>query len=350
MSMKVTVKNDKFSSGKEVKLFNLKNSSGMQVEVLSWGATLTKIMVPDKDGNIENVVLEWKDVDTYESNPGCFGSTVGRVAGRIADAKVTIDNKEYNFIKNNAGNTLHGGAVGFHLKPWEASVKEDEDEVSVTFTYESKDGEENFPGNLQAQITYTLKEDNSLTMTYGATTDKETIVNMTNHAYFNLSGNAKCSVLDQEVFINSSKICEGDSELIPSGNYLCLDQNKEFDFRVPKTIGKDINADHVQLKYGNGYDHIWVLDKGDISASLYDSVSGREMIVKTSAPGVVMYSMNFADDDVLLANGNRQQVRYGVCFETQKKAIGRNEVFKNEVILKPGENYSQVTTFLFKNR
>ena len=350
MSMKVSVKNDKFNSGKEVQIFTLTNSNGMQVEAINWGATLTKVMVPDRDGNIENVVLEWQDIDTYEKNPGCLGSTVGRVAGRIADAKVTLDNKEYNFVKNNAGNTLHGGLEGFHLKPWKASVKEGESEVSVTFTYLSLDGEENFPGNLNASITYTLKEDNSLTMTYEATTDKETIVNMTNHAYFNLSGNAKRSVLDQEVFINSSKICEGDSELIPSGQYLALAENKPFDFRQAKAIGKDISADHIQLKYGNGYDHIWVLDEGDVSASLYDSASGREMLVKTSAPGVVMYSMNFADDDILLSSGNRQEVRYGVCFETQKKAIGRNEVFKDEVVLKPDENYRQVTTFLFKNR
>ncbi len=348
MSVKAVIKEAKFNSGKEVKRFTLTNSNGMVVEVIGWGATLTKIMVPDRDGNIENVVLEWQDIKTYEENPGCFGAVVGRIAGRIADGKVTIEDKVYEFVKNNGVNTLHGGDAPFHQKMWTGEISEGESEASVKLTYLSKDGEGNFPGNLLSTVVYTLKEDNSLTLSYESTTDKETIVNLTNHAYFNLSGNAKRSILDQEVFINSSKICDVDSGLIPTGKYLNLDDNTEFDFRTPKKLGRDISCKHKQLEYGNGYDHCFVLDEGEVAATLYDELSGREMTVKTTAPGVVVYTMNFADDDVLLSNGKRQQTRFGVCFETQNKAIGKNEVFKEDVILKVGQKYRQVTTFSFQ--
>lgn len=348
--MKIITKDMKFASGKNITKYELSNSAGMKVEVLSWGATLTKIVVPDKTGNFENVLLEWDDLNTYENNPGYFGATVGRIAGRIADAKVTLDDKVYTFVKNTFGNTLHGGATGFDKINWKGQVEEREDAIVLTLSYLSPDGEEGFPGNLHAKAIYMLKEDNTLTLTYEATTDKETIVNLTNHAYFNLSGEAKRSVLEQQVYINSQQICELDKELIPTGKFLDVDDQSAFDFRKPKAIGKDIEEDNLHLKNGCGYDHYWILEKGEKAAELYDPISGRLMEISTTAPGVVVYTMNHADGVTKLSNGEGQQRRYGICFETQKKPIGKNEVFKEDVILKPGNIYRQETTFKFSNR
>ena len=348
--MKIVSKDMSFASGKKITKYELSNTAGMKVEVLNWGATLTKIMVPDKEGRFENVILEWEDINTYENNPGNFGATVGRIAGRIADAKVTLNHQVYHFAKNTYENTLHGGLVGFDRKAWTGDIQQTEDAAILTLSYLSPDGEEGFPGNLHVKAIYVLKEDNTLTLTYEATTDKETIVNLTNHAYFNLSGEAKRSVLEQEVYINSNQICDLNEELIPTGALIDLDNERAFDFRIPKAIGKDIEQENHHLKNGCGYDHCWLLNKGEKAAELYDATSGRVMEIRTTAPGVVVYTMNHADGITKLSNGAGQQRRYGVCFETQRKPIGKNEVFKEEVILKPSEVYRQETTFKFGNR
>lgn len=350
MRMKIVSYEETFASGRKVTRYELSNTQGMKVEVLSWGATLTKIIVPDKEGKIENVVLEWEDLNTYEKNPGSFGATVGRIAGRIADAKVTLDNEVYTFVKNHYGNTLHGGTEGFDKKEWKGEMHQTDEAVTLTLSYLSPDGEEGFPGNLVVKACYILKEDNTLTLTYEATTDKKTIVNLTNHAYFNLSGEAKRSILEQEVFINSNQMCDLNEELIPTGEIIDLDNESPFDFRKAKAIGKDIDEDNRLLKNGSGYDHCWLLNQGDKSAELYDPVSGRLMEIRTDAPGVVVYTMNYADGVTKLSNGKAEQKRYGICFETQRKPIGQNEVFKEETILKPGEVYRQETTFKFSIR
>lgn len=350
MIMKIASYEEIFASGKKVIRYELSNTQGMKVEVLNWGATLTKIMVPDRDGNIENVILEWEDLNTYIKNPGSFGATVGRMAGRIADAKVTLDDKVYNFVKNHYGNTLHGGTEGFDKKEWIGEVYQTDEAVTLVLSYLSPDGEEGFPGNLAVKAYYTLKEDNTLTLTYEATTDKKTIVNLTNHAYFNLSGEAKRSVLEQEVFINSHQICDLNEELIPTGVMIDLEHERAFDFRTSKAIGKDINEDNRLLKNGCGYDHCWLLDEGEKSAELYDPISGRVMEISTDAPSIVVYTMNYADGITKLSNGEGERKRYGVCFETQRKPIGKNEVFKEETILNPGEVYRQETTFKFGER
>lgn len=345
--MKIVSHEEAFASEIKVTRYELSNNKGMKVEVLSWGATLTKIMVPDKEGKVENVILEWEDLNTYEKNPGNFGATVGRVAGRIADAKVTLDEKVYTFAKNSYGNTLHGGLEGFDKKNWAGEMNQTDESATLTLTYISPDGEEGFPGNLSVKACYTLKDDNTLTLTYEATTDKTTIVNLTNHAYFNLSGEAKRSILEQEVVIHSSQICDLNEELIPTGNVIDLEGESIFDFRKAKAIGKDIGKDHYLLKNGCGYDHCWLLNEGHQAAELYDPISRRLMEITTDAPSVVVYTMNFADGITKLSNGEGQKVRYGICFETQKKPIGQNEVFKEEVILKVGQVYRQETTFKF---
>lgn len=346
--MQVSSKEIVLASGKKITQFELENDNHMKVEAISLGATLTKIIVPDHEGNFENVILGWQDLNVYEPHPGDFGAIVGRIGGRIAKGQATIDGKTYHFPINDNQNTLHGGKEGFHQKNWKGSVEKTEDAAILKLSYLSKDGEEGFPGNLNVTVTYTLTNDNELHLSYKGTTDKETIVNLTNHAYFNLSGDAKRDVLDEVVFIDAKERYELDHELIPTGKMITLKDDPIFDFSTPKKIGQDIEKEHKDLTYGCGYDHVWKLNQGKEAVKLYDEISRRELTITTTAPGVVMYTMNHADTPILLSNGKPQAPRYGVCFETQKAAIGYNEVNKEDVLLKPGEIYSQETTWSFK--
>lgn len=335
------------NSGRKITKFTLVNNQGMEVEAISIGATLTKITAPDQNGTYENVILGWQDLNVYEQHPGNFGAVVGRVAGRICKGTATIAGKEYHFPTNDSGNTLHGGSHGFHTQDWHGEMSVFEHKVCLKMTYFSKDGEEGFPGNLKASVTYTLKDDNTLSLDYEATTDQETIVNLTNHAYFNLSGDGKRDILGQELCVSSDEIYELDHELIPTGKMIDLDDEPIFDFREQKCIGRDINKENIHLKNGLGYDHLWKLNKQKDAISLYDSVSKRYMTVTTSEPGVVVYTMNHADDPTVLSNGNPQKPRFAVCLETQKPAIGYNESGRQAVTLKPNEIYEQHTTFSF---
>lgn len=337
-------------SGREVIKYSLVNDNGMEVEVISIGATLTKITAPDEKGNYENVILGWQDLNVYEKHPGNFGAIVGRVAGRIYKGKATIAGKEYHFPINTFENTLHGGLRGFHIRDWDGMVQTSDEEISLVMHYLSADGEEGFPGNVDIKVTYRLKNDNSLTLNYEATTDQETIINLTNHAYFNLAGEGKRDILNQELYINSDEIYELDGELIPTGKMISLDEEPIFDFRKPKCIGQDIEEDNIHLKNGCGYDHIWKLNPGKDSIILYDSISKRSMSVTTSAPSVVVYTMNHGSDPITLSNGQPQKQRYAVCLETQKPAIGYNEVGRQAITLKPNEVYKQYTTFQFEVR
>ncbi|MBE6024753.1 MAG: galactose mutarotase [Cellulosilyticum sp.] len=335
------------NSGREVIKYTLINDQGMEVEVISIGATLIKITAPDGNGNYENVILGWQDLNVYEAHPGDFGAIVGRIAGRIHKGKATIAEKEYHFSTNEFENTLHGGTHGFHTKDWNGSITKGEDEIRLTMSYQSVDGEEGFPGNVHVKVTYILKNNNSLTLEYEATTDKETIINLTNHAYFNLSGDGKRDVLGQTLYISSDAIYELDEELIPTGKMIQLDDEPIFDFRKPKCIGQDIEKENIHLKNGCGYDHAWQLNTSNEAIVLYDSISKRSMSVTTSEPSVVVYTMNHADEPLVLSNGKIQQPRYAVCLETQKPAIGYNEVGRQAVTLKPDEMYKQCTIFSF---
>lgn len=335
-------------SGRTVTKYILTNDLGMQVEVISIGASLTKIMVPDAEGKFENVVLGWQDLNVYEEHPGSFGAVVGRIAGRIHKGQVTIDKKQYQLPINHFQNTLHGGIKGFHMKDWKGEMQIVENEASVTMRYFSPDGEEGFPGNVEVKVIYRLRNDNTLTLDYEATTDKETIINLTNHAYFNLAGDAKRDILEQTLYINSDEIFELDEELIPTGKMIHLDDEPIFDFRKAKCMGQDIDKDNIHLKNGFGYDHVWKLNDGKDAITLYDSISKRCMSITTSEPSVVVYTMNHADKPILLSNGMPQKERYAVCLETQKPAIGYNEQGRQAVTLKPNEIYEQHTTFSFK--
>lgn len=338
------------TSGRKIIKFGMENEQGMQVEVLSLGAALTKIMVPDQEGKLENVILGWQDINGYESYPGNFGAIVGRVAGRIFNGEVTLQGKKYGFTKKSSNHTLHGGISGFDAKNWEGFFEENNEGLSLKMGYFSPDNEEGFPGNLKVVVIYTLTSNNELRIDYEAVTDQETIINLTNHAYFNLSGDAKREIYDQEVSIDSDAIYELDEDLIPTGKMLKVEEETYFDFRKPKKLGQDIHKENIQLKNGAGYDHIWRLNQGRDAISLYDSISKRCMTITTSEPCVVMYTMNHAKGPLVLDNGKVQKPRFGVCFETQKAAIGYNEVNKEAIILKPGHIYKEQTTFRFSVR
>ncbi|MFP4697338.1 MAG: aldose epimerase family protein [Eubacteriales bacterium] len=334
---------------KELKLIEIENDNGIKLEVFNLGGTITKIVTPDGKGNYENIVLEYDDYKTYLTNPSYMGSIIGRMAGRIGNGEVVIDDKEYQFFQNTNKNTLHGGKEGFNLKVWKENVIENDNEVILQLTYTSKDGEENFPGNLDVTVLYTLNNNNELIIEYRANTDKTTLVNLTNHSYFNLSGNAKRDVLNHLVQIKADYIGEVDEELIPTGNKLSV-ENTPFDFRKAKTIGKDINVSNKELKYGNGYDHAWLLnDVEDSVITFYDPDSSRVMDVTTNQKAVVFYSMNFSDG-CILSNGKESKQRYAACFETQDLPIGRGQEFVENSILKPGEEYYQKTIFKFYNK
>lgn len=346
--MESQIERVKLNSGRELVKYILKNDKGMEVEVISIGATLTRITAPDHENNYENVILGWQDLNVYEQHPGNFGAIVGRIAGRIYKGTATIDGKAYHFPINTFNNTLHGGINGFHTKDWKGEIIKREEDIRVEMSYFSEDGEEGFPGNVQVKVTYILNNENSLTLDYEATTDQETIINLTNHAYFNLSGNAKRDVLGHNLYINSDAIYELDHELIPTGQMISLDNEPVFDFRQSKCIGQDIQKENKHLKNGCGYDHAWQLNSGKNAIVLYDSISKRKMTVTTSEPSVVVYTMNHAGGNVRLSNGEPQRPRYAVCLETQKPAIGYNEVGRQNVTLKPGELYKQHTTFNFE--
>lgn len=326
--------------------YQLINDNSMLVEVLSLGGVITKILTKDKHGVLENVVLAYKDVQAYHENPSCFGAMIGRTAGRIGGAEFTLNGVKYNLHKNNNGNCLHGGDNSFSKKIWNIETIEKQDYVGLKLSYISSDLENGYPGNLALDVYYTLNNDNELKIHYTGKSDKDTIVNMTNHCYFNLSGNAKSNVLGQELVINADYIGEVDEYLIPSGKKLDV-KGTPFDFNTAKLIGKDINEDNIQLKYGSGYDHPWILNKKkDNDVVLYDKESGRTLEVKTNQKAVVCYSMNFPDD-LMMECDRLGRKNDAICFEAQNLPVGYDDCFIDDIILKAGEAYDNQTIYKF---
>ncbi|MEG1000028.1 MAG: aldose epimerase family protein [Cellulosilyticaceae bacterium] len=330
---------------KEFQVITLINDNGMKVECLSLGGIITKIIVPDKVGNMENVVVGFKDLETYLENPPYFGAIIGRTGGRIHKGQVEIKGKTYELTINNNANTLHGGDAGFHKKIWDSKLEEEKDYVRVILSCTSADGEAGYPGNLDVSVSYTLNDENELILNYKASTDKDTVVNLTNHSYFNLSGNIKAKVLEHMMYIDSDKVCQLDEESIPTGEWIDVKDTTTFDFNEPKVIGKEIDAKETDLQ--SGYDHPWVLKKSsDIDAYYHDPVSGRLMTIKTDEKAVVVYAMNFADP-LMLYNDKIGSPRYGICFETQSLPIGYNQCYKEDSILEVGKKYNKRTVFKF---
>jgi aldose 1-epimerase len=315
----------------------------MVVKITNYGGTVTDIITPDKNGQRGNVILSYDSLSGYrqKGNP-YFGCLVGRYANRIANAKFKLDGKTYTLAANNNGNTLHGGLKGFDKVVWTAEPVGDN---SLKLTYLSKDGEEGYPGNLQTEVVYTLTDDNELKIDYKATTDKPTVVNLTNHAYFNLSAGADSTILDHELMLKADKYTIVNDKLIPTGQHPDV-KGTPMDFTTAKKIGKDIGS------VKGGYDHNWVLNKTgnglEMIGSLYHPNSGRFMEVYTTQPGIQFYSGNFLDGTLTGTAGGKKYIQHaGLCLETQHFPDSPNQPSFPTTVLKPGETYQQSTVYKF---
>lgn len=340
--------------GQVVAHYSLKNDKGMQVDMITLGGIITAIKVPDKEGVFENVALNLASLEQYITVNPFFGVIVGRYGNRIAKGKFTLDGVAYTLATNNGENHLHGGIKGFDKAVWQATEEIDENSASIRLTYLSKDGEEGYPGNLETAVTYTLDTDNVLKIKYEATTDKKTIVNLTQHSYFNLSGDFSKTIVDHEVIIAADAYLPVDTALMPLG-HLAAVAGTPFDFRAPKTIGRDIDtAQEEQIINGKGYDHCWVLkdqNKGiRFAASAYHPEKGRLMEVFTDEPGMQMYTGNFLNGTVPRPDGGTYARRSGFCFETQHYPDSPNQPDFPSVVLIPGEKYTSNTLFKFSVR
>lgn len=334
--------------GDSTNLFVLKNANGVEVTVTNYGGRIVSVMVPDKSGKLQDVVLGFDNIDDYININNNFGATIGRYGNRIAKGKIKVDGVEYQLPTNNFGHTLHGGPVGFDKKVFKAVQPNGQ---SVVLTYLSKDGEANFPGNLNVKVTMTLTNDNAINLQYEATTDKETVVNLTNHSYFNLSGDANNTILGDLLMINADEFTPVDDTFMTTGKIDKV-EGTPMDFRTPTAVGARIDQyDFDQLKNGDGYDHNWVLNtKGDISkvaATVYSPVSGIQLEVYTDEPGIQVYAGNFLDGTVTGKKGAVYGKRHAICLETQKYPDSPNKPDWPSPYLKPGEKYTSRCIYKF---
>jgi aldose 1-epimerase len=339
----------KLPDGAAVKLFTLANGQGMVARLTSYGAALTELRVPDRGGQVTNVVLGFNNLDAYLKSHPFFGVTAGRVANRIAKARFTLEGREYTLAANNGRNHLHGGIKGFDKVLWQAKALPVTDhEAAVEFSYFSKDGEEGYPGNLSVTVTYTLTEDNELKLDYRATTDKATPVNLTNHSYFNLAGSG--DVLAHELTIRADRYTPIDAELIPTGEIASV-KDTPLDFTRPTWIGARI--DKLKPAPG-GYDHNYVLNAGGkslvLAAQVYEPGTGRVMEVFTTEPGLQLYTGNFLDGKLSGHGGAIYKQHAGFCLETQHFPDAVNHPNFPSTILRPGESYRTVTVYKFTTR
>lgn len=334
-------------------LYTLTNKSGMEVCVTNFGGRIVSIMVPDKNGEYKDVVLGFDNIQDYfpENNQTDFGATIGRYANRIAQGKITVDGVEYQLPQNNYGHCLHGGPNGWQYKVAEV-VEADGSHIKVKF--DSPDADANFPGHVTAFVTFTLTEDNAIDILYEATTDKTTVINMTNHSYFNLAGDpANHCVEDDELYINATCFTPVDDTFMTTGEIVPV-EGTPMDFRTAKLVGKDINADYDQLHNGKGYDHNWVLDtKCDdsiLAAELYCPETGIVLKQYTNEPGVQIYAGNFLDGTVTGKKGVVYNFRHAICLETQKYPDTPNKPEWPSATLRPGEKYTSHCVFAFSTK
>jgi len=340
--------------GKQTDLYFLKNANGMEMAVTNYGGIIVSLKVPDRSGKLDDIVLGFPSLEGYQSKEDpYFGTLIGRFGNRIAKAKFKIAGKEYQVPVNNGQNALHGGVKSFSDCVWDAELVDDQRGESIKFSLVSEDGDQGYPGKLTATVTYTLTNNNELIIEYGATTDKPTIINLTQHSYFNLSGMADSTILDHELTLYASKYTPVDSTLIPTGELMPVKETP-MDFTVPKRIGEHVDADYIQLAYAGGYDHNWVLDKkmGEMSlaATLYHAASGRIMEVSTNEPGIQFYCGNFLDGTLTGKCNMVYKHRAGLCLETQHFPDSPNQPKFPSTLLKPGQTYSQTTVFKFSTK
>lgn len=341
---------NKTVDGKQVALYTLKSESGLTAQVTNFGGAIVSLWVADKNGKYEDVVLGYDNIDNYiESKADRYlGPVVGRYANRIAKGKFTLDGKTYQLPINNNGQSLHGGLKGLDLVVWNVDAVTAN---SIALSYLSPDGEEGFPGNLNIKMVYTLTADNEFKITYEATTDKATVVNLSNHSLFNLKGMGNGTILDHVLTINAARTTPVDNVLIPSGELASV-EGTPFDFRNPTAIGERIEADDVQLKNGTGYDHNWVIDRKsekdvELIASLYEPASGRFMEILTDQPALQFYSGNFFTGASVGKYGKALNYREAVALETQKFPDSPNHANFTNTRLNPGETYTQTCIYKF---
>jgi aldose 1-epimerase len=346
----------KVSDGKSAELYTLTNKHGMEVAITNFGATVVGIKVPDKTGKSADVTLGHTNAGEYQSGKGYLGATVGRYGNRIAHGKFSLDGKEYTLPKNDGENSLHGGTVGFNGHMWAARDVSTAAGEAVLMTYVSKDGEEGYPGNLTITVIFSVPAaENALKIEYSAATDKDTVLNPTNHSYFNLAGQGNGDILKNEMTIHASRFTPVDSTLIPTGELKKV-AGTPFDFTKATAVGARIEHNDEQLKFGKGYDHNWVLDKkaGSTAPSLavevYEPTSGRMMSVYTTEPGVQFYTGNFLDGSVTGKDGKAYDHRSALCLETQHFPDSPNHPDFPTTELKPGQKFHSTTIYKFSTR
>jgi aldose 1-epimerase len=338
-------------SGESVDLYTLTNSNGMEAAIMTYGGILVSLKVPGSAGKMDDVVLGFDTLDGYQHDPPppYFGALIGRYGNRIANAKFTLDGKEYKLAANNGKNHLHGGVRGFDKVVWKARMP---DPHSLELTYLSKDGEEGYPGNLTATVTYTVTGNNELKIDYHATTDKDTVLNLTNHSYFNLAGQGEGDVLGHQIMINADRFTPVDSGLIPTGELKSV-AGTPFDFRQSRVIGERIDAPDDQLKFGKGYDMNFVLNRTgpglELAARVTEPKSGRVMEVLTTEPAIQFYTGNNLDGSITGKGGKTYPRSSGLCLETQHYPDSPNKPSFPSTVLKPGQQYQTATTYKFSN-
>ena len=338
-------------AGETVDVYTLTNPEGMEVRAITYGGIITVLRVPDRDGRLDDIALGFDNLEGYLKNPPFFGAIIGRYGNRIGRGRFTLDGKAYTLATNNGPNHLHGGVKGFDKVVWQAESFKKDDVVGVVFTHTSPDGDQGYPGNLSVRVTYTLTPRNELEVEYEATTDKPTPVNLTQHTYFNLAGDGSRDVLDHMLTLHASRYTPVDATLIPSGG-LATVEGTPFDFRMPTPIGARIAANDAQIRYGNGYDHNYVIDRTSeglvAAAHVMEPMTGRVLDVSTTEPGMQFYTGNFLDGTLVGKGGHVYKQRMGFCLETQHFPDSPNKpsTFPN-TILRPGETFRSKTVFAF---
>ncbi|MCD8386424.1 MAG: galactose mutarotase [Bacteroidales bacterium] len=334
-------------NGKTTGLYKLTNPSGMEVCVTNFGGRLVSIMVPDKNGDFKDVVLGFDSIADYINIPSDFGAAIGRYANRINQGRLVIDGDSIQLPQNNFGHCLHGGPTGWQYQVYDVKQVSDN---SITLVMNSPDGDNNFPGNVTAEVTYTLTDDNAIDIDYTATTDKTTVINMTNHSYFNLNGDPNIPVTNCMMQVNASLFTPVDSTYMTTGEIASVKETP-FDFTEAKAVGEEITVDCEQLRNGNGYDHNWVLDTaGDdqkVAVTLSSPITGITLEVYTNEPGIQIYSGNFLDGTVSGKGGNVYNQRAGICLESQKYPDTPNKPTWPSATLEPGQTYHSHCVFKF---
>ncbi len=344
----------KNAEGQAVNLYTLTNQAGAKASILNYGGILVSLKMPDRTGKLADVVLGFDNIEGYLQDKSYLGALVGRYGNRIAQGKFSLGGVTYTLAKNNGVNTLHGGDVGFNRKMWAARDVSGSGNPSLELKYVSKAGEEGYPGTLSVTVVYALMADNALKIDYSATTDAETVVNLTNHAYFNLAGQGEGDILQHEVTLRADRYTPVSDALIPTGELASV-KGSPFDFQTPIAIGARINQDNQQLKYGRGYDHNWVLSghegnassEPSLAAEVFEPKSGRVMQVLTTEPGMQFYTGNFLDGTAHGKGGKVYNQRYAFCLETQHFPDSPNHPNFPSTGLKPGQKYHTTTIYKF---